>query len=119
MRAVIGGPKRLVLSSTGGDSVDVLKGVMDAHQPAGSSLGHLHKSVTSLQPPMHVQVYPRKQGDSSLFSAFVFGLHNTNALNRLSVKHMLTLGGKGWRQGRTRRLSCRLGKSTSMNIATC
>jgi len=119
MRAVIRGPKRLVLSSSGGNNVDVLKGVMHARQPASSSLGHLHKSVTSLEPPMHVQVCLRKQRTLSLFSAFVFGLHNTNALNRLSVKHMLTLGGKGWRQGRTRRLSCRLGKSTSMNIATC
>ena len=42
MTAVIGGPKRLVvLSNNGADSVDVLKGVIDARQPAGSSPGHL------------------------------------------------------------------------------
>ncbi|KAA6422725.1 MAG: hypothetical protein FRX49_07260 [Trebouxia sp. A1-2] len=52
MRALVGGPSRLVLSSSGGNNVDVLKGVMDAHQPADSSPGHLHQSVTSLETQM-------------------------------------------------------------------
>ncbi len=80
MRAVIRGPKRLVLSSSGGNNVDVLKGVMHARQPASSSLGHLHKSVTSLEPPgFHPCTLP-----SQLQMYLSFGKHINPKLHRLS-----------------------------------
>ena len=85
VRALIGVPTKLGLSSSSRHSVDVLKGVMYTQQPAGSSLGQLHQSVASLQTQMNVQVCPRKQQNASLVSA----LYAWYAQNNVPDKHML------------------------------